>query len=137
MNNLARSIDAGAIHHRAGEVVGITGTTLRVKAGGGHFEARRGASCLREPALGDLVELSLVEGGDCYVTAVLEAKAGAATRIAVDGDLELAATGRVGLSSPERLDLTTEGEVQVTAGRVGVRSVEIFATFERVVALGK
>lgn len=136
MTHPARSIDVGTIHHLAADVIASPPGRLRVRSHGGTLDARRAASCLLAPREGDVVEVSLVEGGDCWVTAVLE-RAGSATQIAVDGDLEIRAGGRASFSSAERLDLVAEDTVAVTAGRVEVRSVEVQATFERLTALGK
>lgn len=146
MDNLARSIEPGAVRHVVGRVVTLAPVSgsrpcadaaLRVRTAGGTFEARPAASCLLAPRDGDLVELAVVDGGDCYVVAVLERDEAAPARIAIDGDLQVAASGRVTLSSRAGIDLVAEDDVAVRTGRLDVRSVEVRATFDRLTSLGK
>jgi hypothetical protein len=137
MDNLARTLDTGAVTHEAGSVVAASRAGLKVETSSGTFLVKRAASCLLEPKVGDLVEMSLVAGGGGYVVAVLEREAGAASRIAVDGDLELAPKGRLRAASTEGIELVSEEDVQVVAGRVAVRAVDLSATFDRLTSLGR
>jgi hypothetical protein len=127
-----------AVRHEAGRVVGLApGAFVVLGPNGCEVVARRAASCLVAPADGDLVELSVVEGGGAYVVAVLEASAEGATRLEVEGDLELAPTGRLRLTLPAGVDVASDDAVSVLAGRVEVRAVDLKATFERATTLGK
>lgn len=141
MNNLARIIDfqpqSGVIRHEAATVTEAASGGFKVRAPSGDFSARKAASCLLAPRPGDLVDLSLVEGGDCWIVAVLERDEASAAEIAVPGDLDLRAGGRVRVGAQQGIDLCAEESVSVVTGRVEVRSVEVRATFERLSALGK
>ncbi len=137
MNNLAQSIDFGAIHHEAATVTATTPSGFKVRAPSGDFDARKAASCLVAPRPGDLVDLSLVEGGDCWIVAVLERDDAASLELAVPGDIDLKAGGRVRVGAKQGIELVAEESVSVVTGRVEVRSVEVRATFERLNALGK
>jgi len=148
MDNLARSIEPGAVRHVVGRVVTLApvsgsrptagdAATLRVRTAGGTFEARPAASCLLAPRDGDLVELAVADGAGCWILAVLERDGGSPARIAIEGDLQVAATGRVTVSSRAGIDLLAEDDVAVRTGRLDVRSVEVRATFDRLTSLGK
>ena len=137
MDNLARTIEQGAVTHEAGHVVAVTRTGYRVRTRSGMYDARRATSCLVAAEEGDLVELVLVEGADCFVLAVLQADPERTTRLVVEGDLDLAPQGRLRMASPEGIDLVSDDEVSVLAARVSVRAVDARATFERFTAIGK
>jgi len=101
------------------KVVGIAGRELRVRSNLGEVAARRAASCLIEPALGDEVLVVHHERGS-HVLAVLERDDEAPARLATEGDLEIAASGRVSVSGREGIDLLTPGEAVITAGAARV-----------------
>lgn len=56
----------------AGVVVDVQGATLSVRCGHSTHPARRAASCLLEPCVGDTVACQLVAPGELWVLAVLE-----------------------------------------------------------------
>jgi hypothetical protein len=96
-------------------VVGVSGRALRVRSSLGEIEATRAASCLLEPALGDLVLLVHHARGN-HVLAVLERDAEAPARLSTDGDLEIGAPGgRVSVSARDGIHLTTPGEAVIAA----------------------
>jgi len=101
-------------------VVGIAGRCLRVRSTLGEVEARRAASCLLDPALGDEVLVVHHERGS-HVLAVLERDEEAPARLSAAGDLEIAAaSGRVSVSGRDGLDLLTPGDAVVAAGTARV-----------------
>jgi hypothetical protein len=96
---------------------------------GQQLQARRAASCLLEPAVGDRVWL-VVEGERCYVLAVLERNADAPATLRVDGDAKLRVDGRLEVHAVDDLQLRSdrqvgiagdEFQVQARVGRVFVR----------------
>lgn len=116
---------AAAAGTTVGEVVLRAGDEmLLVEAGSARLPARRAVSCLVEPEPGDLVLLG--GGGERpYILAVLERRGTAPLRLAVRGDLELAAGGRLALrgemaaemASPTKLTLAAGDELTVTGRR--------------------
>jgi len=100
-----------------------------VEQQGQQLQARRAASCLLEPAVGDRVWL-VVEAEHCYVLAVLERSAEAPAVLRVDGDAALRVDGRLEIHAAADLQLRgdrqvgiagDELQVQARAGRVFVR----------------
>ncbi|KYF70212.1 DUF3540 domain-containing protein [Sorangium cellulosum] len=97
-------------------VVGVSGRGLRLRSSSGEFEARRAASCLLEPALGDEVLVAHHERGS-HALAVLERDDATAARLSVEGDLEIAAaSGRLSVSGRDGVDVVTPGEAAIAAG---------------------
>lgn len=92
---------------------------------GERVTARRAVSCLVEPEPGDLVLL----GGAAsrlYVLAVLERAGTAPVCLAVAGDMEIAAGGRLGLRSDAldvaaRTGTVTVGALSLAGGKVSAR----------------
>jgi hypothetical protein len=112
------------------EVLLREGTMLVVLRDGARVTARRAASCLVQPEPGDLVLL----GGSAargYVLAVLERPGDRPLRLAVAGDMEIAAEGG-------RLTLGAETlVVEAETGQVAVRDLalsggKVAARFRRI-----
>lgn len=98
--------------------------------------ARRAASCLLEPAVGDTVWVVGEPGQEGWVLAVLERAEGSATTLTVPGDLSVAATGRLTLAGAEGVDLTSAKglrlhgdamEVQARTAHVTLRDLTVLA----------
>jgi hypothetical protein len=89
----------------------------------GEFEARRAASCLLEPALGDEVWfVGRVDRGH-FVTAVLErAASDSPARLRVDGDAELAAGGHLRVEGEAGLELATKQRLDLSSDELRVRA---------------
>jgi len=124
-DNLARQMTHAT--QEVATVVGVSGRSLRVRSPLGEVEARRAASCLIEPALGDEVLVVHHDRGS-HVLAVLERDDDVPVRLAADGDLEIAApAGRVSMSARDGVDLLTPGDAVVAAGelRVSAQSGEM------------
>lgn len=105
------------------------GRTWMVEDRGQQLQARRAASCLLEPAVGDRVWI-VVEGERCYVLAVLERSSDAPATLRLDGDAVLQVDGRLEVHAADNLQLRSdrqvgivgdELQVQARAGRVFVR----------------
>ncbi|PRP95517.1 hypothetical protein ENSA5_38700 [Enhygromyxa salina] len=89
---------------------------------GRRFEARRAASCLLEPELGD--EVWFVEqGARCYVLGVLEraSEAGAAT-LSIEGDAALRVGGELSVDASAGLELRSDEQVGISGDEVRVQA---------------
>ncbi len=141
MKSLARKIEPQAAPERAEQVVakvvdvGPEGITLG--SAGGPLEARRAASCLLAPEVGDEVLVALIPGRPSYVLAVLERDASTPASLEVEGDLRIQATGgRVSLRGERGLDLATGGDTTVVTGELDVRAARGNVVLERLSYLG-
>jgi hypothetical protein len=138
MRNLARQLDPSHITQTTGSVVRVDGTGFVVRTDTGDTRARRAASCLLQPEVGDFVLLAILPAGAGYVLAVLDREEGAPARIAVDGDLEVklphgrftvAAQEGVGLLSGKELSIVSDGlDMTAQTGRVVLDRLSLFGT---------
>jgi hypothetical protein len=119
-DNLARQLSVPPSQEVA-TVVAKVGPRFRLRSQLGEVEARRAASCLIEPMLGDEVLVVHHERGS-HVLAVLERDESVPATIATDGDLQLASTGRVTIGAREGVEVVTPKDMAVTAGAVRVRA---------------
>lgn len=133
-DNLARKLAFPA--QEAATVVGIAGRVLRVRSALGEVEARRAASCLLDPALGDEVLVAHHDRGS-HVLAVLERDDEVPARLSAGGDLEIAApAGRVSVSARDGVDLLTPGEAVIAAGAARISAKRADATVGALAYLG-
>lgn len=116
---------------------GGEGGELTVRTESGVYRARRAFSCLVEPMVGDVVLMSGLPSGACYVLAVLEREADAPARLVATGDLEVRlAKGRFVVAAQEGVDLVSAKEVSVTAGGVRVNATEGNVVLRQLSVLG-
>src|SRR5579871_1396441 len=88
---------------------------IEVASEGGVLRARRAASCLLAPAVGDEVLVAIVARRPAYVLAVLERAPGARNDLDLAGDTTLrVAGGRLSLSA-DGLDLLSSADANVSA----------------------
>ena len=105
-----------------GRVERIAADVLEVRLAGGTYRARRAKSCLVAPEIGDKV-LCAIDADGAYALAVLEGRAAAATKIAVDGDLQIQSRGgRMTMGAPQGIAMVSGSEVSVAAREVSVRA---------------
>lgn len=117
-DNLARKLSSPEPTTELATVVAVVGPRLRVRSERGEVEARRAASCLLAPGLGDEVLVVHHERGS-HVLAILERDASAPAAIAIEGDLQLSSvTGRVTVTGEQGVDLRTPGEAVIAAATV-------------------
>lgn len=136
-NSVAKQQTSSPNPQEAGRVLLVEGDHSLVKTESGQYRARRAAGCLVAPSVGDLVLLALVGDAGHWVLCVLERAQAGATRISVDGDLELvAANGNVAITAGTRVGIAACDEVSVTAPRVDVTGVDATIVFERITAAG-
>ena len=127
------------------EVVQETATVVRrdqeswfVQSGAGLYQAKRAVSCLVEPLEGDTVLVASSKAGTCYVLAVLERDQEVATRIAVEGDLELQVPdGRFSVAASDGIGLVSKSQVSVVSAEVKVNAVEANVALQKATLVGK
>lgn len=125
MESVARKIEVKAVFQEFGEVVRIEAEVLTVRTAMADVTARRAASCLLSPAMGDRVLLATEERGDAYVLAVLDQRDPSAATISVDGDLTLRSLhGKVSVAAQEGIELVTGAAARIAAKVVDVGAIE-------------
>lgn len=85
--------------------------------------AKRAVSCLLEPAPGDRVWAVGQSGEGFFVIAVLERDPrtlASGTKLQFDGDVTLAASGRMALSAPDGIGFTTAAKLELHADELEV-----------------
>jgi hypothetical protein len=97
------------------------GRTWMVEDRGQQREARPAASCLLEPAVGDLVWI-VVEGERCYVLAVLERSADVPATLRIDSDAALCIDGRLEIHAAADLQLRSDRQVGITGDEIQVQA---------------
>lgn len=117
-------------------VVRGTASGVLVELGGGPALAKRAKSCLIAPDAGDRV-LCAVDGDQVFIIAVLEGEAGSSTRVVVEGDLKVQATGRLGLGAGGDVEIAAAREVGVFAGRLRIRAQAAAAAIEDLGLVGR
>lgn len=133
-DNLARQIAYPT--QEVAKVVGASGKSFTLRTPLGELSARRAASCLLEPAVGDDVLVVHHERGS-HVLAVLERDEEAPARLSADGDIEIAAAGgRVSVSARDGVDLLTPGEAVVAAGSARITATRGEVMIDALVVLG-
>jgi hypothetical protein len=125
MESVARRIEIKAVFQEFGEVARVDSEAVTVLTALAEVRARRAASCLLAPAVGDRVLIATEEGGAAYVLAVLEQRDPEATTISVDGDLNLRSIhGKVSVAAQEGIDLVTAAAARIAGKTLEVSAVE-------------
>jgi hypothetical protein len=125
MSNAARKIEVKAVFQEFGEVIAVGTQHLSVRTALADLPARRAASCLLAPAVGDRVLLAVEERGDAFVLAILEQRDPGAAVLSVEGDLTLRSVrGKVAVAAQEGIDLVTGAAARIMASAVDVEAVE-------------
>ena len=121
MNSAARKIEPRVVFQEFGEVLGVAGQTVTVRGALSDVRARRAASCLVAPSIGDRVLVAVEEGGEAFVLALLERASEGPTTIEADGDIAIrAASGKVTIAAQEGIDVVSPSPVQIAGGEVSV-----------------
>jgi hypothetical protein len=95
--------------------------TWMVEDRGQQLEARRAASCLLEPAVGDRVWI-VVEDELCYVLAVLDRSADVPATLRLDGDAVLRVAGRLEVHTDDNLKLRSDRQVDIAGDELQVQA---------------
>jgi len=146
MSNLARKIHNDVapgpadeqVTEQTGRVVALRADgSIAVRTGNGDHEARRALSCLVAPEVSDLVLVALSPTEGAFVLAVLKRESGAATALAVDGDLEVRLTsGRFRVAAQEGVELVSARTVSVVAAGLDLNAGEGNVVLQRLSFLG-
>ncbi len=125
MENVARKIEVKAVFQEFGDIAAVDGELLTVRTALAEVSARRAASCLLAPAVGDRVLVATEERGNAFVLAVLEQREPGATTIAVDGDLNLRSIhGKVTVAAQEGIDLVAASVLRLASSVLEVNAFE-------------
>jgi len=136
MENAARKLDDELLQE-VGTVTGVRGPLFDLRTLSGRFTARRAASCLRVPELGDTVLVATLAEGTSYVLQVLEATESRAT-LAFDGDVQLRAeSGSLHLRAAEGVRITTPAEFSVLGARFDLRAIDASLAVRTLSFLGR
>ncbi len=136
MQNNVRALRPSEMVQEAARVLSVTPDGTMVQSEAGVYRAQRAVSCLVAPEVDDVVLLATSERGTCYVLAVLEREA-MATRLSVEGDLELSSTGQVRIAAPEGVDLVSQKRVGVVSAEVKVNAVEAKVATQKATVVGR
>lgn len=141
MRNLAKKQERREVFQEIGAVIRTSGSMFVVETEGGEITAKRAASCLLEPAPGDMVIVAVATADQAYVLAVLEREEGAPGRISLEGDLDvdlrggqlrLKAEEGVTLASPKDVSVISSGvRVRAITGEVALQSLSFLSTVVR------
>jgi len=123
--------------HTTGKVVGAGPEGYAVRTGSGVLGARRAASCLLEPELGDEVMIAGDTSERVYVIAVLERATDRPPRIAFHGDVQVIAIGgTMTLQADAGLNLSTDAQLRLAANHLMVQSKRVTLLLEKLAAFG-
>ncbi len=134
-----------AVKHEPEAPITLDGTVVRcdarrctVRTERGDPSARRAVSCLVAPVVDDRVLVAALDGGECFVLAVLERAEGAAATITHDGDLSIRLPdGKYAVTAQKGVAITTAEGVSVVSGSVDVRTVAASVGFRRLSVAGE
>jgi len=137
MQNNVQALRPTDMVQETARVLSVSPKGIMVQSHGGAYRAQRAVSCLVAPEVDDLVLLATSERGTCYLLAVLERDA-TTTRLAVEGDLELASTdGKVRVAAPEGIDLVSKKRIGVISAEVKVNAVETMVATQKATVVGR
>jgi hypothetical protein len=135
MKSQAKKIEVDETFMEAGTVIARDGRSFTVRYASGELVAEQATSCLVEPQIDDRV-LVAVSRSEAYVLAILRRDSDAATRLAVDGDLEVRVTGgRFSVTSPIGIDLAGGQDVSIVSGEVNINAVTGNVVVDRIAFL--
>jgi len=123
-------------HHETATVVSRVDDKFVVDTGSATHHAARAVGCLVCPDIGDLVLIARSERG-AWVLTTLERDGGAATRIVVEGDLELElASGKLGVRAEEGIAMASAAPVTMVAPELHVHAKDGEVAIEKMAFLG-
>ncbi|MEI2417231.1 DUF3540 domain-containing protein [Orrella sp. JC864] len=122
--------------HAAGKVVqACADGWYAVEGEAGTWQARRAASCLLAPAVGDTVLVSGPAAGPCYLIAVLEQAVPAGT-LALAGDVVIAAPGSLRLQAGQDAAVQAGASLSLQGGELAVQAGHARVTVRELDYLG-
>jgi hypothetical protein len=121
---------------RGAEVLGREGDVLLVACGAERVQATAALSCLVAPEPGDLVLLGEACGRH-FVLAVLERRQAQPLRLLVEGDLEVAASGRLRLHGEAEVAIASSATISATAPEAAMTARRARFSFGEVSAIAR
>ena len=138
MSNLAKTLDEREVVQEVGVVRQVRDASITVRTASGDYRARRSVSCLVAPEPDDRVLVASLPNGECYVLAVLERGEDAGGELVWDGDLNLRVVrGRLSIAARDGVDIASEKQVAVSAGRFALNALDTSVAFERLTVVGR
>ncbi|MGE0787639.1 MAG: DUF3540 domain-containing protein [Sandaracinaceae bacterium] len=136
---MSTAVAFDTFYSEGGRVVSADGDRLEIETSAGTLLARRAASCLLEPRIGDEVLVAVGARGESYVTAVLtRSEASPATLSAPGEGLEvIAPRGRLTFVAPEGVELVGGKALRLSAEEVAVHAREGTIAIGRMLVQGK
>lgn len=137
-NDAASRPDADLVVEETGRVVALRDDDVAlVRTASGEHETRRAVSCLVAAEVDDLVLIARSPRDGAFVLAVLKRESGAATTVAVAGDLDVRlASGRLRFAAQEGVELLSAREVSVVAEGLRVNAAEGHVVLQSLSFLG-
>lgn len=136
MPNTAERLDETNVIQEVARVE-KAGPDLSVRAAGGLYRAERAVSCVVDPIEGDLVLTAVAPSGRAWVLAILErSDEEAPLRMSTEGDLEIAATGRLGIAGGAEVEVRATREARLVAPKLSLTALDLTGTVERFVLSG-
>ena len=122
MENVAKKLEVRVVHQEFAEVL-TAGEVFELAASTGRIHARRAASCLLVPEVGDRVLCAVESRGDAFVLAVLERKEAGRATVELPERTVVRAAERLSLAANEGVDIVGGGEVRISSAAVEVTSL--------------
>jgi len=122
MENVAKKLEVRVVHQEFAEVL-TAGEVFELAASTGRIHARRAASCLLVPEVGDRVLCAVESRGDAFVLAVLERKEAGRATVELPERTLVRAAERLSLAANEGVDIVGGGEVRISSAAVEVTSL--------------
>ena len=105
-------------HQTSGHVVAVAGSDIVTELDGRHVSARRAATCLLQPNVGDEVWVARLGDGRTYVLSILERSDTSSAELSIEGDISLEApSGRLRMVASEGLEMVSPSAVSITTRR--------------------
>jgi hypothetical protein len=125
MKNVALKRNPAEASYEVGTVTAVEDHEIVVSTSLGERRARRAASCLVAPAVGDEVALITTAVHRAFVIAILIAAEDRAVEIAVDGDLSISARGgSCRITASDSVELHAEGTLSLISRVLNLRAEE-------------
>ncbi len=139
MIQTARKLSPLDASEHAARVARIEGAVLVLRGSAGEVRARRAASCMLQPTLGDLVLAAVLGDGSAYVLAVLErGDADVPSELLVEGDVALrVSNGRLEVFADQGVELRSPEHVKVASRNVEIVSKNTHLLFDELKAMGR
>lgn len=123
MDSVARKLESKTVYQEFADVVSA-GEVLTLSTSTGNVMARKAASCLLVPEVGDRVLVAVESRGDAFVLAVLERLSDSRATIELPRRTSVQAAERLSFVAREGVDVVGGNEVRLTSASVEVNAVQ-------------